>query len=130
VGGKPVAEPVEQLERRRAGEALGVATDHDVVDEDAGDRGVVGVAVPRVRGQQHLFVEPEVQPLLGLPVGEERSRRLGGRGGRRAAKGSSDHEGVVVITRDPHEGRVALHRGAPPGGVPWPPIPGGEESDW
>jgi len=97
VGGEPGAEVVQQLERLGGFEPGGVATDQHVVQERTDDRGVVGLAVCGVGREQELFLEAEVQLLLGVPVGEESAGGLGRRLGCRAAQEASDHERVVVI---------------------------------
>jgi hypothetical protein len=66
-------ELVQQLERWRRGERGGVAADEHVVEEHADDRGVVGLAICGVCREQELFLEAEVQLLLGVPVGKKRA---------------------------------------------------------
>jgi hypothetical protein len=80
-----------------------------VVDQRANDGGVVRVAVGRVRGEEHVLLDPEVQPLLLGPVLEERRGRVGGILLAGPAQPLGQHERMVVIARQGSQGGMALH---------------------
>ena len=73
---------------------------------------MLGLAVGGVGGEQEPFLEAEVLLLFCVPVGEERAGGFGGILCGRVAQPAGDHEHVVVVARERHERRVALHDAA------------------
>lgn len=112
VCGEACAELVQLLKRRRGGEAIRVAPNQHVLQERTDDRGVPGLAVGGIGGEQKLFLEAEVLLLFCIPMGEERAGGFGGVLCGRVAQPAGDHEHVVVVAREGHERRVALHDAA------------------
>lgn len=74
----------QRMERVEAGAVarhiMGQPPDADVIDQDAGEDRLFGVAESRVGGQQDVLLLAEVALPVGPPIREERVAYLGGGG--------------------------------------------------
>ena len=107
--GQPRAQRVSHRCVGTVGQACRVAPDQHMVEQRPDDGRMIRIGVRGIRRQEHLVLEAEVVPFLGLPVHQESRYRLGHHLRSRPAEPPGDHQGMMMIARQRREGRVAFH---------------------